>query len=200
MGLRALRSRLHYFSTSGRPIRRCRLQKSDRRVDRRGTQVHIALGRPEVLMAGELLDGSHRCSTHRKMRTERVPKNVDARLYVRAPCGSSQHHLDDLLRQRLPFSVAQHSCAAKVTRLSQRISQPSGRRNVPQPAALRHRHVTLPLGSSQLDQQIGANRQVRRLFTREANVPTNVAARWYDHDAAVSGDGVDAVRWLFRRL
>jgi len=52
----------------------------------------------------------------------------------------------------------------------------------------------------QLDQQIGANRQVRRLFTREANVPKNVAARSYDHDAPFSHDGVDAFRWLFRRL
>jgi len=64
--------RLHYFSTRPRPIDGRRLQNSDCCLDRRWAQVNVALRRPEILMAGEFLDGSHGRSTHREMRTERV--------------------------------------------------------------------------------------------------------------------------------
>ena len=97
--------RLHYFSTRLRPICRRRLQKSDRRFDRRRAQVHVTLRRPEILMAGELLDGSYGRATHRQVRTEGVPQDVDARLHVRASCRPSQHHLHNLLRKRLWINV-----------------------------------------------------------------------------------------------
>src|SRR5262249_60717032 len=42
---------LHCFSTPVPSIGRRRLQQSDRRLDRRRTKVHVALLRPEVLMA-----------------------------------------------------------------------------------------------------------------------------------------------------
>ena len=56
-----------HFHGSGR-----RVQESDRRLDRGGTQVHVPLRRSEILMSGELLDGPHGRATHREMRTERV--------------------------------------------------------------------------------------------------------------------------------
>lgn len=71
-----------------------------------------------------------------------------ARLHVRAPRGPPQHHLNDLLRARLPFRVAQHARTAEVTPVAKRVRQPLRQRHVPQPTALRHRHVTLPLGTS----------------------------------------------------
>src|SRR5215471_11630623 len=39
-------------------------------------QVHVALRRAEILMAGELLDGPNGRTTHRQMRAECVTKDV----------------------------------------------------------------------------------------------------------------------------
>jgi hypothetical protein len=48
-------------------------EQPNRRVERCRAQVHVSLRRLEVLMSGELLDGPCGRSTHRQMRTERVP-------------------------------------------------------------------------------------------------------------------------------
>jgi hypothetical protein len=48
------------------------VQQTDGRVERRRTHVHVALRRPEILVAGELLNRPRRRATHREMRTERV--------------------------------------------------------------------------------------------------------------------------------
>ena len=82
------------------------------------------------------------------MRTERVPKDVDAGLHVRAPCGAPQHHLNDFLLERFSFRIAQHSRTAEVSRVTQCVSQTLREWNIPQPIALRHGHVTFPLGAS----------------------------------------------------
>jgi len=54
------------------------VEQSDRRIERCGTQVHVPLRRREILMTGELLDCPRRRATHRQMRTERVPQDVNA--------------------------------------------------------------------------------------------------------------------------
>jgi hypothetical protein len=48
----------------------------DRGVERRRTQVRVALRRPEILVTGELLDCPRRRATHREMRTERRLQDV----------------------------------------------------------------------------------------------------------------------------
>ena len=61
--------------------------------------------------------------------------------------GDSPHQpLNDLLRERLPFLVADHPRAAHMSRVPQGVGQALGQRHVPQPSALRDRHVSFPVG------------------------------------------------------
>jgi hypothetical protein len=52
-------------------------KQSDRVFRCRRTQVHVALGRREVCVSRQLLDGPRRRATHRQVRTERMPKDMD---------------------------------------------------------------------------------------------------------------------------
>ncbi len=54
------------------------VEQADRVFRCRPTQVHVALRRREVRVAGQLLDGPCRGSLHPQVRTERVPKDVHA--------------------------------------------------------------------------------------------------------------------------
>jgi hypothetical protein len=65
-------------------------------------------------MPGELLNGPGGRPTHGQVRTERVPKDMDARPNVRPPRGAAHHHLDDLLRERRAFVVAQDPRATQM--------------------------------------------------------------------------------------
>src|SRR5258705_13764197 len=64
--------RLQYFSTGFRS----RLEQPDRSIERRRTQVHVALRRVEILVSGQFLDRPRRRATHRQMRTERVTEDM----------------------------------------------------------------------------------------------------------------------------
>ncbi len=67
-----LRSRsLHYLSTV-RTVS-VSIEESDCVFQRRRAQVHIHLGRRQVLVAGQLLDRLRRRPAHRQMRAEGVP-------------------------------------------------------------------------------------------------------------------------------
>jgi hypothetical protein len=66
-------------------------------------------------MTGELLDGSCRRPTHRQVRTERVPQNVNPWPYVRSSGCPPHQHLDDFLSERLSRSIAEHARAAQVS-------------------------------------------------------------------------------------
>ena len=70
-------------------------------IERRRTQVHVALRRRQVLMSGQLLNRPRWGSTHRQVRTERVPQDVNARLNFRAAAASVARHLHHLLGERL---------------------------------------------------------------------------------------------------
>jgi hypothetical protein len=72
----------------------------------------------QVLMSGELLDSPRGRPTHRKVRTERVPKDVDTRPDVRPSRSAAHQNLDDLLRERRAFVVAQDSRASQMPRLT----------------------------------------------------------------------------------
>src|SRR5262245_33515737 len=65
-------------------------------------------------MASEFLNGSRWRSSHREMRTERVPKNVHAVFDVRSACDTTHYSLNDLLRQRIVVHIAQDTFAAQV--------------------------------------------------------------------------------------
>ena len=52
------------------------IEQPNRALDRRGTEMHVALRRREILVARELLNGSCSRATHRQMRAERVAKDV----------------------------------------------------------------------------------------------------------------------------
>ncbi len=66
------------------------IQQSNRRIQRCRTQVHVPLRRLQVLMPGQFLDGPRQRSTHRQMRTERVPQDVNPRPHapLRAALGT----------------------------------------------------------------------------------------------------------------
>ena len=91
-----------------------RLQQPNRRVECGRAQVHVALRRAQVLVSGQFLDGPRRRSTHRQVRAERVPQDVNPWPYVRPSGGPPDHDLDDLLRERRSRSIAEHSRPAGV--------------------------------------------------------------------------------------
>ena len=66
--------RLHYFSTNSPGCGL--LEEIDRTPCRRGSEVHVALRRADVLMSGQFLDRAGRSPTHRQMRAERVSQDV----------------------------------------------------------------------------------------------------------------------------
>jgi hypothetical protein len=55
----------------------------------RRTQMHVALRRRQVCVAGQLLDGPRRRALHRQVRTERVPQDMDALLDTRDALGAA---------------------------------------------------------------------------------------------------------------
>jgi hypothetical protein len=63
--------------------------------------VHVPLRRREILVAGELLNGSGRRAAHRQMRTERVPQPMHTALrYLRPSRHPFNMVLDDVCGQR----------------------------------------------------------------------------------------------------
>jgi len=95
--------RLHDSST-----RVLAIEQADGGVERRRTQVHVPLRRPEILMAGEFLNRPSRSAAHREVRTERVPKDMQSRPHVRSSRDASHHHLNHFLRERLALVIAEH--------------------------------------------------------------------------------------------
>jgi len=98
-GLAHFSRRLRDSSTSWRVsffTRARAVHQLDSRVERRRTQVQVTLRRPEILVTGELLNGPRRRPTHREMRTERVPQDVQSGFHVRSPCDPSHHHIEDV--------------------------------------------------------------------------------------------------------
>ena len=83
--------------------------------------MHVLLRRRQVLMARQFLNRFGRRSSHRQMRTECVPQDVDGGLYVRPSSDSPHGNLNLLLSQRLPFSVAHNSTTLYAARLAQRL-------------------------------------------------------------------------------
>src|SRR4029453_18744332 len=97
--------RLLYSSTSLRGS----IQQADGCIERSRAQVHVSLRRPEILMTREFLNRTCGRPSHGQMRTERVPKNVNAGLDV-CPIGAPPHHdLNHFLCQRLALTPAQYS-------------------------------------------------------------------------------------------
>lgn len=94
--------RVHYFSTDVGATFHRRLQQPDRRIQRSRAEVHVPLRRPEILMAGEFLDGRRRCAAHRQVRTERVAEDVNSRFDARSSGGPPHQDLGHFPRQGLP--------------------------------------------------------------------------------------------------
>jgi hypothetical protein len=77
------------------------IEEPDRRLDRRGTEVHVPLRRGEIHVTGELLNRSCRRPAHREVRTERVPQSMYAALReLRSSNGPSDVVLNDFLSER----------------------------------------------------------------------------------------------------
>jgi hypothetical protein len=80
------------------------------------------------------------------MRAERVPQDMRA---VVAKIRATRHSLQDVrhrvLRQRLSVLVTEHPRALQMSMGTQRVGEPLCQRHVPQPPALRCRHLTTPV-------------------------------------------------------
>ncbi|HMF99477.1 MAG TPA: hypothetical protein VKE96_34490 [Vicinamibacterales bacterium] len=69
--------------------------------------MHVPLRRLEIGVTGEFLNRPRRRASHREMRTERVPQNVNpAVLEPSSPCGVIDVITDVLLGQPLPDAIA----------------------------------------------------------------------------------------------
>jgi hypothetical protein len=136
-GLAPRSRRLHDSSTA---LCRC-VQQTDRRLERRRAQVHIALRCAKILMTRELLNRAGGRPPHCQVGTECVPQNVNARLDV-CPIGDSPHHdLNHFLRQRLALTPAQYSwtCADAALRSAPPLTASSvARTGCDRPSASRH--------------------------------------------------------------
>jgi hypothetical protein len=78
------------------------------------SQVHVAERGLEVLVAGELLDRYRRRASHREVRAERVPQEVEASvgLQLRPPLRSG-HPLLDHLGRRAELDLTQEQAAER---------------------------------------------------------------------------------------
>jgi hypothetical protein len=106
------------------------IEQPNRTLQRRRTQVPVALRRPELAMPGELLDGSRGCATHREMRAEGVAQHVNANLHRLRASRRSTHVIGyDLRRQWNAGVVAEDALASKLppspTSANQRIDSNS---------------------------------------------------------------------------
>ena len=79
--------RCHNVATTGEDSRG--VQEPNRAVDGRRTQVHVELGRHQIALAGQLLDGARRCAPHRQMRTERMPQVQSCAVFGVRPLSSA---------------------------------------------------------------------------------------------------------------
>ena len=61
------------------------IEQPNRCVERCRTQMHVALSHAELAVSGKLLNRPSGGSTHRQVRTERMPKDVDTVRMLLAP-------------------------------------------------------------------------------------------------------------------
>src|SRR4051812_22328227 len=95
--------RLHNVSTAAG--RRRLLEQVNSAPDRRGTQMHVALRRADVLMPRQLLDRPRRRPAHRLVRTERVAKHVRA-VVAKIPDLHQPHEMMALIDSRILLEFA----------------------------------------------------------------------------------------------
>ena len=82
--------------------------KQPNRVFRcRRTQVHVALCRRQIRVAGQLLDGACGRPFHGQMRTERVPKDVHALFDAGDALGAADGFNHAVARDRRPIRETQ---------------------------------------------------------------------------------------------
>jgi len=78
--------------------------------------MHVALRRAQVLVSGEFLDRSRGCASHRQVRTERVPEDVDPPLLqAGSPCGVMDVVANVLLSQLSTSAIAEDPRRSQVT-------------------------------------------------------------------------------------
>ena len=89
-------------------------------------------------MSGQFLDGPRRRPTHRQVRTERVPQDVNARLARCARRAARRtSHCTTFCVSGSPFSSQSTRGPRRCRRLPQRLRQSPCQRHVPKPSALR---------------------------------------------------------------
>ena len=109
--------------------------------------MHVPLRRRRVLVPGQLLDRPRRCPSHREMRTERVPQDVDAVAPGERPARRPLHEVPDvLLCERMTVLSAEDPRPPKVPMDRERACKPYRHRYDPGAAPLGQRHVAFPLG------------------------------------------------------
>ena len=187
--------RLHYFSTVH--DRSVSIEQPDRRIQGRGTQMHIALRRGQVLVPRQFLDGPGGSPLHRQVRAERMPQRMDAApLEPRPPHRPGHRCLDALLRERLPLGIADDPLAAQVPSLAQGCLEPSRQRDVSRSPPLGRGHLALPLrprdgqwGEMDTTEHVWTIPATRMKMKREHRVPLCGRALAILAAARTLGDG-----------
>jgi len=82
--------------------------------------MHVALSHAELAVSGKLLNRPCRGSTHRQVRTECVPKDVDTVSDVRFSGGVLDPILNLLTSQRRAIVLTQHTRTFQMTMLAER--------------------------------------------------------------------------------
>jgi hypothetical protein len=99
------------------------LQQADRAVDRCGTEVHVPLGRDQILVAREFLNGSGWRAAHRQMGTEGVAEHMDPVPDISSPRCAFHTVLNLLSRERTPVVLTEHPGTPEMSRLTERDRQ-----------------------------------------------------------------------------
>ena len=147
--------RLH--SVSKTSIGRSLIEQSNRRIERRRTQVHVPLRRAEIAVASELLNRPTWSTPHCPMRIERVPQDMHASVGQVGASSCAEHQpLDDPLAESASVPLRQDSFAEMAV-VAQGHRQSfrewnvaySNRQQCPQPPSVKGRSSRRPRRPSQ---------------------------------------------------
>jgi len=107
--------------------------------------MHVPLGRLEIRMPSELLNGPCRRSLHGQVGTERVSKNVNpSMLQLGCPCRMIDVVTDGLFGGHRPIALAEDERSPKMARHLERRRQPPRQRNISKPTTFGRIDMSLP--------------------------------------------------------
>ena len=144
-------------------------------------------------MSRQFLNCPRSRTSHRKVRTERMPQDVDADVeQVSATSRPCNEPLDEPLSEWAAVRCTQHSNASEVPMFAQSSAQPHGQRHVTHPSTLRARRLPFP------DRPLDAKLSFYEIHVRPFERQTTFAGRFNCRRARCRKDALRAVLRSFR--